>query len=125
MKLRRTDKPKLTRTDYLFLIGGPVAFIAFAILGIFWILGPPPPQNPIKLIKEGEVKVGMSPSQVEAILGRPKEISELPNGGLRYLYVKSADTPFVADEGIVDFSPTGQVTRVATDQFNAVPPDQR
>ncbi|MBX3118301.1 MAG: hypothetical protein KF784_04490 [Fimbriimonadaceae bacterium] len=125
MKPRNPDKPKLTRTDYYFLIGGPVAFIAFAILGILWILGPPPRQNPIKLIKDGEVRVGMSIGQVEDVLGRPKEISELPDGGLRYLYVRNADTAFVADEGIVEFSPTGQVTRVATDQFNAVPPDQR
>ncbi len=124
MKLKR-DKPALTRTDYLFLVGGPLAFLAFAIFSIMWLLGPPAPKNPIKLIKDGDVKVGMSIKEVEAILGQPKEMTVTPDGGLKYLYIKSADTPFVADEGTVEFSPYGQVTRVATDQFNGVPPEQR
>lgn len=125
MNAPKADRPKLSRIDYLFLIGGPVAFVLFAVLSIMWILGPPPPKNPIKLIKDGDVKTGMSVKEVERVLGQPKEITITPEGGLKYLYIKSADTPFVADEGTVEFNSTGQVVRVSTDQFNGVPPEQR
>lgn len=125
VKPYKGEKPRLTKIDYLFLIGGPVLFVATAVIGIMWLLGPPPPKNPVKLIKEGAVKTGMSVSEVEQILGQPKEMTQTADGGLRFLYVKSSETPFVADEGIVEFSATGQVVRVTTDQFQGVPPEQR
>lgn len=99
----------MTHLDYLFMIGGPVVFMAFAIFGIYWLIGPAPPMNPVQLVKDGKVEAGMSQQAVLNLLGKPKERVELPDGGERWRYHHGTADPFVEEDADLVFTPGGRL----------------
>jgi hypothetical protein len=107
------DKP--TALDYAVMFGGPLAFLILAILGIMWLLGPPPQPNPVRLLRDGAVRHGMTVVEVERRLGAPKAV--LPrDGGFTYRYQHGSDRPFVEEDGYVDFDLRGMVVGFAVEQ---------
>lgn len=104
---RPARQQPMTALDYLFMIGGPLAFLLVAVLGVYWIIGPAPPDNPIQLIKDHRVAAGMSQEKVLQILGEPKSVVALPDGGERWEYHHGTADPFVEEDGDLVFSPGG------------------
>jgi hypothetical protein len=113
---------KPTAIDYVFMIGGPVAFLAIAVWGILWLLGPAPPGNPVSLLKKGAVKVGMTPSQVLEKVGNPKSIEPRTGGGFTYRYHRGTEEPFVEEDAFIDFSESEKVVNVSFERTAVKPP---
>lgn len=89
------------------MFGGPLAFLAVAVFGVLWIIGPAPPSNPIQLIKDQKVTPGMAQERVIEVLGKPKSVVSLPDGGERWEYHHGTADPFVEEDGDLVFSPGG------------------
>jgi hypothetical protein len=111
---------KPTAVDYVVMIGGPICFLAIAIWGLLWLLGPAPPENPVSLLKQGAVKPGMTREQVLDQVGAPKDLETRPDGGFAFIYHRGTEEPFVEEDAVVTFSPSGLVTRVSFER-SAVP----
>lgn len=120
MSRRQLSPP--TPLDYAIMIGGPLAFLLFAILGMYWVLGPAPPPNPVKLIKDGAVKAGMTYAEVERVVGPPKSIEVRPDGGITWRYRHGTAEPFVEEDAYVDFGTSGRVINVSVERVNVQPP---
>lgn len=102
------------------MIGGPLMFIAILIWGIFFLLGPPPPSNPVSRLKRGAVKPGMTMDQVVAAVGsEPKSIEPRPDGGFTYIYHRGTEEPFVEEDALVAFSANGYVISVSFERTTA------
>lgn len=113
---------KPTALDYAVLFGGPIAFLAIAVFGTLWLLGPAPPNNPVSLLKKGAVQVGMTPEEVVDQVGRPKSIEPRPAGGFTYRYHRGTAEPFVEEDAYVDFSESGRVVNVTFERTAIRPP---
>jgi hypothetical protein len=107
------------------MVGGPIVFLLFAVLGILWLLGPAPPPNPVKLIKDGKVQAGMSMAEVQNAVGPPKSIESRSDGGFTWRYRHGTSEPFVEEDAYVDFSSTGRVLSVTVERVTApvAPPE--
>lgn len=100
-------KGTMTFSDYAVMIGGPIAFLLVAVLGILWVLGPAPARNPVELVKKGEVRTGMTRSQVLDLLGAPKSKVPLPDGGEAWKYHHGTSEPFVEEDADLKFDAGG------------------
>ena len=120
MNLRR----KLQPIDYAVMFGGPILFFLIFWLGIRTMIGPVPEVSPVKRIRDGEIAKGAKMADVQKLLGRANEITELPDGTFRFVYTRTVYEPTTKgdslDEGIVEFSPEGRVLRTYTS--NEEPP---
>src|SRR3972149_4602703 len=102
----RTQKTQpMAFADYAVMIGGPLAFVLTAVLGIMWILGPAPRPNPIEMVRSGKVHPGMTSEQVQDVLGPPKSKVSQPDGGAVWQYHHGTSEPFVEEEAALAFSP--------------------
>ncbi len=115
---------KPTAMDYAVMIGGPLAFLLLAVLGILWVLGPGPPPNPVKLIREGAVKNGMSAAEVRRAVGEPKSVVSRPDGGVTWRYRRGTAEPFVEDDAYVDFGASGHVIGVTVERTHVRSPGE-
>ncbi len=115
---------KPTAIDYVVMIGGPIAFLAIAVWGIFWLLGPGPPKNPVSLLKKGVVKVGMAPAEVIERVGNPKSIEPRTAGGFTYRYHRGTEEPFVEEDAFVDFSESERVVNISFERTAVKPPGE-
>jgi hypothetical protein len=115
---------KPTAIDYVVMIGGPVAFLAIAIWGILWMLGPAPPRNPVSLLKKGVVKTGMTPAEVVGQVGQPKSIEPRAGGGFTYRYHRGTAEPFVEEDAYIDFSMNETVVNVSFERTAVRPPGE-
>lgn len=113
---------KPTALDYAVLFGGPIAFLAIAILGTLWLLGPAPPKNPVSLLKKGAVAPGMSPDEVVEAVGRPNSVEPRDAGGFTYRYHRGTAEPFVEEDAYVDFSSSERVVSVSFERTPVQPP---
>lgn len=104
--------------DYAFMIGGPLAFLLVAVLGIYWVLGPGSPPNPVKLIKDGAVKVGMTQDDVQTAVGKPKSVEARPDGGITWRYRHGTAEPFVEEDAYVDFGSSERVISTSVERTN-------
>lgn len=118
-----TSKPNLTWYDYLFMIGGPVAFVLVAVIGVLWILGPALETHPVDQVERGEVVSGMSKEQVRSRLGVPDAISLEGAGNEVWRYSKPAAEMFMMKDARITFSPSGRVSAVSIEEFRP-PPDE-
>jgi hypothetical protein len=113
----------MSALDYLFMIGGPIAFLLFALLGIYWVLGPGPPPNPVKLIRDGAVTTGMTRKQVLDAVGLPKSEVTNPDGTVTWRFSHGAEEAFVEDDAYVDFGGSGTVINVTVERTHVPSPE--
>lgn len=122
--MRVRNREPLKPIDYAVMFGGPVLFLLFAAALVFWVLGPAPPDNPVRKIREGAVVVGMTTREVERAVGPPWQIVAREDGGATYLYRFSGfdvqTTQPLEEDASVEFDGAGRVRSVTTDR--QVPP---
>ena len=106
------------------MFGGPLVFLAIAVLGIRMLMGPAPPTQAVQRLRDGAVRTGMSESEVRRLVGEPKGTIEKSDGGYTYRYQRSAwdssRNTFLEEDAYVDFSASGTVTSVVFD--SRIPP---
>jgi hypothetical protein len=116
------DKPR--PLDYLFMIGGPVFFLAICWWGLRAIAGGGGAESPIQRLRDGAVQPGMTQMEVIKSMGPPKADLENQNGSHTFRYMHGNwDTQrntFLEEDGYVDFGPDGKVSGIT---FEARTPD--
>ena len=122
---RRSALGKPTAVDYLAMIGGPIAFLAIAIWGILWLLGPAPPPNPVSKLKGGAVRPSMTQRQVVDAVGEPKSIEPRPDGGVDWVYHRGTAEPYVEEDASVTFNAQGSVVRVSFEKSSPPPAESK
>jgi len=120
------NKPsKLTGLDYSVMIGGPLIFVAIAVIGIRALLGGQPVIDPVKMLRDGAVSTGMSEHEVLNKVGQPKATIENKNGGTTFRYQHGTwDTDrstFVEEDAYIDFDESERVSEVS---FESKTPSQ-
>jgi hypothetical protein len=106
---------RLQAVDYLFMIGLPLLFLLVVAFGMRAIIGPIPQPSAVQRIKDGEIKPGMTWSQVRKRIGDPKEITQNLDGTATLTYLRTTlDGELSVEEGIVVIGPANTVvsTRV-------------
>jgi hypothetical protein len=110
MKIGAPRLPKLRPIDYVFLIGGPLAFFLIAFFGLRAVVGPIPQPSAVQRIKDGEVKSGENFNDVLKLLGQPKSIVTHDDGSMTAVYTRTvADGDLQVEDGIITVDPTGHV----------------
>jgi hypothetical protein len=129
---RREKLPRLQPIDYAFLIGGPVAFLLVAFLGIRTLVGPDPRPDPIPLLREGKITAGMTAQQVLDKLGAPNSSVTNDDGSMQLRYTrtdwsgvtKERNATLAQDEGVVLIGPDGRVVTVRFERIPVPPPSE-
>lgn len=104
------DPPK--PYDYFFIIGFPVIFLAIAVAGILWLLGPAPYKDPVTRIREGAVQIGFTREGVINAVGPPMEETSNPDGTFTLRYRRGTEQPLVEEDAFLDFSADGFLMRI-------------
>jgi hypothetical protein len=104
------------------MIGGPVAFMAIAIWGILWLLGPAPPDSPIQRLRDGRVTPGMTAERAVEILGPPKAVVEREDGSRTLIYQRDSTDPGYQDDGLVEIGAGGFVISTRVERVPVEPP---
>lgn len=112
----------MTPLDWVVLIGGPVAFLAFALTLVFVVLGPGPDLGPIEKIRRGEVKVGMTVLEVESKIGRPKGSTPREDGGFTYRYQHGTAEMMVEEDAYLEFNPDGFLMSISIERVSVPVP---
>ncbi len=115
--LDKVQFPKLKPIDYVFMIGGPIAFLLVAIFGMKAVIGPIPHPSAVQRIKDGDIKPGTPLTQVLHDLGQPKSVSLNPDGTTTVIYTTTvADPDLQIEEGIIQVTQGGEVLNTSTDR---------
>lgn len=127
MKLVHRSKEPLQPIDYAFMIGGPIVFLLIAWIGVMQLLGPAPAENPVAKLRRDVVKAGMPEAKVIELVGPPKGIEPLSNGGYSFRYQRSGwnqeQKTLQEEDAYVDFTASGTVSSVNFDSREPLPPD--
>ncbi len=83
------------------------------------MLGSTGPDDPVKLLRNGVVKVGMSQQEVESKVGLPKYTMDRESGGITFRYQHGTwdveRKQFMEEDAFVDFTADGTVSSISFD----------
>ena len=113
--------PKLQPVDYAVMFGGPILFLIVAVLGIRALLGPAPQVDPIRAIRNEEIRSGMSRNEVLDKLGAPSQDTGTTLTYRRTVWDENRKE-FAQDEGTIELDGSERVISTKVERLQPPAP---